>query len=73
MQHLQSRGLVSAIQDVIASGKPFLGICLGLQILFEHSEEGSEPGLGELLLELLNDFIQNLGLPFRTWAGITCS
>lgn len=46
MQHLRSRGLVSAIQDVIASGKPFLGICLGLQILFEHSEEGSEPGLG---------------------------
>jgi glutamine amidotransferase len=31
---------------VIASGKPFLGICLGLQILFEASEEGKEPGLG---------------------------
>jgi len=46
MQHLRSRGLVSAIQDVVVSGKPFLGICLGLQILFEHSEEGSEPGLG---------------------------
>jgi len=46
MQQLRSRGLVSVIQDVIASGKPFLGICLGLQILFERSEEGSEPGLG---------------------------
>lgn len=46
MQHLRSRGLVEAICQVVASGKPFLGICLGLQILFEGSEEGSEPGLG---------------------------
>ncbi|MEC4802991.1 MAG: imidazole glycerol phosphate synthase subunit HisH [Jaaginema sp. PMC 1079.18] len=46
MQHLRSRDLVSPIQDAIASGKPFLGICLGLQILFDGSEEGTEPGLG---------------------------
>ncbi|HEY9845247.1 MAG TPA: imidazole glycerol phosphate synthase subunit HisH [Candidatus Caenarcaniphilales bacterium] len=46
MQHLQSRGLVESIRQVIANGKPFLGICLGLQILFEASEEGREPGLG---------------------------
>ena len=35
MQHLRARDLVEPIRDVIASGKPFLGICLGLQILFE--------------------------------------
>ena len=46
MQHLRSRDLIQPIQAVIASGKPFLGICLGLQILFEGSEEGQEPGLG---------------------------
>jgi glutamine amidotransferase len=46
MQHLRSRNLVEPIQDVIASGVPFLGICLGLQILFESSEEGQEKGLG---------------------------
>ena len=46
VQHLRSRGLVEPIKKVIASGKPFLGICLGLQILFEGSEEGKEPGLG---------------------------
>ena len=46
VQHLRSRGLVEPIKKVIASGKPFLGICLGMQILFEHSEEGKEPGLG---------------------------
>jgi len=46
VQQLRSRGLVEPIKQAIASGKPFLGICLGLQILFERSEEGKEPGLG---------------------------
>ncbi|MEA5551624.1 imidazole glycerol phosphate synthase subunit HisH [Anabaena cylindrica UHCC 0172] len=46
VQHLRSRGLEQPIKDVIASGKPFLGICLGLQILFESSDEGTQPGLG---------------------------
>ncbi|MBD1844863.1 imidazole glycerol phosphate synthase subunit HisH [Cyanobacteria bacterium FACHB-63] len=46
VQHLRSRDLVQPIKDAIDSGKPFLGICLGLQILFESSEEGKEPGLG---------------------------
>jgi glutamine amidotransferase len=46
VQHLRSRDLIRPIKEVIASGVPFLGICLGLQILFESGEEGSEPGLG---------------------------
>jgi imidazole glycerol-phosphate synthase subunit HisH len=46
VQHLRLRHLEMPIQQAIASGKPFLGICLGLQILFEASEEGQEPGLG---------------------------
>ncbi|MBF2026569.1 MAG: imidazole glycerol phosphate synthase subunit HisH [Oscillatoriales cyanobacterium C42_A2020_001] len=46
VQHLRSRHLEQPIKDAIASGKPFLGICLGLQILFDASEEGTEPGLG---------------------------
>lgn len=45
IQHLRSRDLIQPIREIIASGKPFLGICLGLQILFEGSEEGNEPGL----------------------------
>lgn len=46
IQQLRSRHLIQPIIDIIASGKPFLGICLGLQILLEGSEEGVEPGLG---------------------------
>jgi imidazole glycerol-phosphate synthase subunit HisH len=46
MQHLRARHLEDPIKAAIASGKPFLGICLGLQILFDASAEGTEPGLG---------------------------
>lgn len=47
MENLRSRGLVEPVRRAIASGKPFLGICLGLQLLFEESEEfGPVAGLG---------------------------
>ena len=48
MRQLKARGLVKPIKDFVASGKPFLGICLGLQLLLEESDEGVEPGLGIL-------------------------
>lgn len=46
VRQIRARHLEKPIQEAISSGKPFLGICLGLQILFEASEEGIEPGLG---------------------------
>lgn len=45
MRELQARGLAAAITQA-ATSKPFLGICIGLQMLFEHSEEGDVAGLG---------------------------
>ena len=46
MRHIRERNLEPIIKQAIASGKPFLGICVGLQLLFEGSEEGTERGLG---------------------------
>lgn len=47
MENLRKSGMIEVIQRVVASGKPFLGICLGQQLLFESSEEfGQTPGLG---------------------------
>jgi glutamine amidotransferase len=43
---LQHRGLDKAILEFFASGKPILGICLGLQIALEYSEEGEKECLG---------------------------
>ncbi len=61
MRSLGERGLGEALREAIASGRPYLGICLGLQILFDSSEEhardepgdggrrgGEEPGKGEI-------------------------
>ena len=47
MAFLQQTGFASAVRDWIAADKPYLGICLGLQALFDVSEEGGgTPGLG---------------------------
>jgi imidazole glycerol phosphate synthase glutamine amidotransferase subunit len=48
MIRLERRGLVSPIRDWIAAGLPFLGICLGLQLLFEGSDEDGATTLGIL-------------------------
>lgn len=45
IRELDARGLRSAVLHA-AENKPFLGICIGLQMLFEHSEEGDCAGLG---------------------------
>ena len=45
MRELDGRGLREAVLQA-ARNKPFLGICIGLQMLFEHSAEGDVPGLG---------------------------
>jgi glutamine amidotransferase len=47
MREMEALGLRSAIMTA-AREKPFLGICIGLQMLFEHSEEGDTPGLALL-------------------------
>lgn len=39
MANLRELGLEGAVREAATSGRPFLGICLGMQILFEHSEE----------------------------------
>ncbi len=49
MARLTSTGLDQVLRDIIASGKPFVGICLGLQLLFDASDEApGVPGLGVL-------------------------
>jgi glutamine amidotransferase len=43
---LRMSGLAGSVQTWIAADRPFLGVCLGMQALFEHSEEGDITGLG---------------------------
>ncbi len=49
MSNLRNAGLVDTLKEVTSSGTPFLGICLGMQILFDHTEEdGGTDTLGIL-------------------------
>jgi glutamine amidotransferase len=48
MENLESTGLVPHLKSWAEQGRPLLGICLGLQLLFEGSSEGKKPGLSLL-------------------------
>jgi len=67
MKSLQERRLVEPIKEYIASGRPFLGICMGLQVLFTISEEGGEhPCLGLLAGRVLR-LPDGLKVPHMGW------
>ena len=47
-RRLRERGLETVVRDFVAEGRPVLGICVGMQLLYGGSEESDEPGLGLL-------------------------
>jgi glutamine amidotransferase len=59
IRELDARGLREAVSEA-TQNKPFLGICIGLQMLFEHSEEGNATGLG-LVPGQVKRFTQHVG------------
>ena len=72
MEHLQERKMVDAIKNFAKSGKPMLGICLGMQLLFESSEEfGSHKGLslikGKVVKFKKQNFDEALKIPHMGW------
>ena len=71
MQGLRQRGLVEAIEALVEARKPLLGICLGMQLLFEVSYEiGVHPGLGLLPGEVRRFESNDLKVPQTGWNQI---
>ena len=67
MDEIRRRGLVPVLLEAAASGKPLLGICIGMQVLFEESEEhGRHEGLG-LLAGRVRRFSDLLPVPHMGW------
>ncbi len=66
MRELKAKKLLGPLKAKISSGAPYLGLCLGLQILFERSEEGDEKGLG-LLPGRVKRFRGSLKVPHMGW------
>ena len=70
MASLDALGFTGAILDAVGSGKPFLGICVGLQIMFEEQEEGGGRGLG-LLSGRVVHIPKTLKTPHMGWSLAT--
>ena len=75
MRNLQEYGLIEAVLKSIGSGKPFLGICLGLQLLFTESEEfGLSKGLDIIkgrVIRFKGPEFSGLKIPHMGWNSIT--
>ena len=72
MEHLKENGMDEAVIAFAATGKPLLGICLGMQLLFESSEEfGETQGLGLIPGKVVafdeNKFDHPLKVPHMGW------
>jgi imidazole glycerol-phosphate synthase subunit HisH len=66
-KNLDAAGLIETIVAQIKSGKPFLGICLGFQMLFDYSEEGERiPGLGLFPGKVVR-FTGDMKIPHMGW------
>ena len=69
MAEIRRRDLASPIRDFIAAGRPFLGICLGLQLLFERGfEHGEHEGLGVLAGDVIRfELPHSFKVPHMGW------
>lgn len=79
MANLNTSGMGSVLKEEIKNGKPIFGICLGLQLLFERSEEfGNTPGLGILKGEVkkfrkIKSEVNGIKIPNIGWNSLEFS
>ncbi|MBI4328674.1 MAG: imidazole glycerol phosphate synthase subunit HisH [Chloroflexi bacterium] len=69
MERLRVDGLVTALKEAVAAGHPLFGVCLGLQLLFDMSEEGDTPCLGILPGRVVR-FSRDLKVPHMGWNSV---
>jgi len=68
VKKLEARGLDEACREVFASGRPFLGVCVALQVFFEASEESpSVEGLGIFPGKVVRFDVGDLKVPHMGW------
>ena len=73
MESMESRGLVDTVKSSALSGKPFLGICLGLQLLFSASDESKGVNGLSLLNGKISSLPKDIGLkvPHMGWNSVS--
>lgn len=77
MANLRARNLIPVLQQQVGAGVPTMGVCLGMQLLFESSEEAEIPGLGWLRGRVIefrsSGAARDLPIPHMGWADVTVS
>lgn len=77
MRHLEKLGIVDAVYDFVEKGKPLLGICLGMQMLFDNgTEHGKHQGLGLIpgvvdKISKRTETEKNRKIPHIGWSALT--
>jgi glutamine amidotransferase len=72
MKRMRALGLEDALRELAAAGKPLIGLCLGMQLLFDGSEElGGDTGLGLLGGQVVQLQTGGLKLPHIGWNALT--
>ncbi|MBR2216326.1 MAG: imidazole glycerol phosphate synthase subunit HisH [Selenomonadaceae bacterium] len=72
MKNLTATGLIPALKEMMAQGKPLLGICVGMQILFDGSEESSQAtGLGYFAGQVKKLNAPGLKIPHMGWNSLS--
>ena len=69
MRALRGRGLVEAVREFVASGRPLLAVCLGLQLLMDATEEGDSPGLA-MIRGKTRKLPEGLKVPHMGWNDV---
>ena len=74
MNRLRDQALIAPLREFVESGKPLLGICLGMQLLFDGSEEGDVRGLGIIPGRSVR-FREDVGVrvPHMGWNTVACT
>ncbi|EIE85583.1 hypothetical protein RO3G_10293 [Rhizopus delemar RA 99-880] len=70
MRSLRNKGYSQPLKDYVASGKPFMGICVGMQSLFEGSDESDEPGLGIIPGKVQRFDATTKAVPHMGWSNV---
>lgn len=70
MAALRDAGLETVCHDAVGSGRPFMGICVGMQMLFSRSDEGDAPGLG-IIPGAIRWITDELPRPQMQWNQLT--
>ena len=71
MTHLNEKGLTPVIKEFVKTGKPFLGICLGMQLIFDKSfEHGTHEGLGLVGGDVVEFKLDGLKVPHMGWNNL---